>query len=52
MATIQKFEYIDAWQKARELTRTVYACGDKATVWGLPGSTYQGQGASESADRV
>lgn len=26
MATIQKFKDIEAWQKARELTRTVYAC--------------------------
>jgi len=24
MATIQKFEDIDAWQKARELTKTIY----------------------------
>jgi four helix bundle protein len=26
MATIQKFEEIEAWQKARELTRVIYAC--------------------------
>src|SRR3990172_8363764 len=26
MATIQSFEEIEAWQKARELTRAVYAC--------------------------
>ena len=25
MATIQKFEDIEAWQKARELTKTIYA---------------------------
>ena len=26
MATLQSFEEIEAWQKARELTRAVYAC--------------------------
>lgn len=26
MATIQKFEDIEAWQKARKLTRSIYAC--------------------------
>ena len=26
MITIQEFEEIEAWQKARELTRAVYAC--------------------------
>ena len=26
MATIQSFEEIEAWHKARELTRAVYAC--------------------------
>lgn len=26
MATIQSFEEIEAWQKARELARSVYAC--------------------------
>jgi len=26
MTTIQEFEEIEAWQKARELTRAVYAC--------------------------
>jgi four helix bundle protein len=29
MATIQSFEEIEAWQKARELTQTVYACSGK-----------------------
>jgi len=29
MATIQKFEDIEAWQKARELTREVYAASNK-----------------------
>jgi len=32
MATIQKFEQMDAWQKTRELVRSVYSYGDKATV--------------------
>ena len=26
MATLQSFEEIEAWQKARELTRAVFAC--------------------------
>lgn len=30
MATIQNFEEIEAWQKARELTRAVYACSGKS----------------------
>ena len=29
MSTIQKFEEIEAWQKARELTRMVYAISNK-----------------------
>lgn len=29
MATIEKFEDIEAWQKARELTKAVYACSGK-----------------------
>ena len=29
MATIQKFEDIEAWQKARELTSVVYAVTNK-----------------------
>lgn len=38
MATIQKFEDIEAWQKARELTRAIYACsgaGQFARDFGL-----------------
>jgi len=29
MATIQNFEDIEAWQKARELTKAIYACSGK-----------------------
>jgi len=29
MASIQKFEDIEAWQKARELTNAVYSCSGK-----------------------
>lgn len=29
MATVQNFEEVEAWQKARELTRTVYACSGR-----------------------
>ncbi|OGR04295.1 MAG: four helix bundle protein [Deltaproteobacteria bacterium RIFOXYA12_FULL_61_11] len=29
MATIQKFEDVEAWQKARELTNAVYSCSGK-----------------------
>ena len=29
MATIQKFEDIEAWQKARSLTNAIYSCSDK-----------------------
>lgn len=29
MATIEKFEDIEAWQKARELTKAVYSCSGK-----------------------
>jgi len=38
MATIQRFEDIEAWQKARELTQAVYACsgtGQFAKDFGL-----------------
>jgi len=38
MATIQNFEDIDAWQKARELTKAIYACsgtGDFAKDFAL-----------------
>jgi len=31
MATIQKFEDIQAWQQARELTRRIYACARQGT---------------------
>lgn len=31
MATIQRFEDIEAWQKARELTNAVYSCSGKGT---------------------
>ena len=30
MASIQKFEDIEAWQKARELTNAVYSCSGKS----------------------
>jgi four helix bundle protein len=29
MATIQRFEDVEAWQKARELTNAVYSCSGK-----------------------
>ncbi|HJZ79177.1 MAG TPA: four helix bundle protein [Pyrinomonadaceae bacterium] len=29
MSTFQSFEQIEAWQKARELTRQIYECSDK-----------------------
>jgi len=29
MSTITRFEDIEAWQKARELTRVVYECSKK-----------------------
>ncbi len=38
MASIQQFENIEAWQKARELTNAVYSCsgkGDFAKDFGL-----------------
>jgi four helix bundle protein len=31
VGTIQSFEEIEAWQKARELTRAIYACSGKGT---------------------
>jgi len=31
MATIQKFEDVDAWQKARELTRVIYRVTNQGT---------------------
>jgi four helix bundle protein len=31
MASIQRFEEIEAWQKARELTRGVYTCSKQGT---------------------
>jgi four helix bundle protein len=38
MATLHRFEDIDAWRKARELTREIYACsgnGDFSKDFGL-----------------
>jgi four helix bundle protein len=40
MATIRRFQDIEAWKKARELARAVYACSNKgpfATDYGLRG---------------
>ncbi|GAG07154.1 unnamed protein product, partial [marine sediment metagenome] len=31
MATIERFQDIEAWQKARELTRAVYACSSNGS---------------------
>jgi hypothetical protein len=32
MTKIERFEDIEAWQKARELTRAVFVCVDETTV--------------------
>ena len=40
MATIRRFQDIEAWKKARELTRAVYACSNRrpfAMDYGLRG---------------
>jgi hypothetical protein len=52
MATITKFEDIEAWQKARELTREIYAVSTPATSqssFSTTGLRYEAPGAFPTA---